>query len=59
MKTLNLQGNHLHFINSARSDGGHLLDLRADNISIRLDRLSEFKMDLPTSGDFCNTSLAG
>lgn len=59
MKTLNLPGYHLHFINSARSAGGHLLDLRANNISIKLDRLTEFEMDLPTSGDFYNTSLAG
>jgi acetolactate decarboxylase len=39
-------GYHLHFLNTERTAGGHLLDGRLLNATVKIDPTSEFLMDL-------------
>ena len=52
MEGVNVRGYHLHFIDSERMYGGHLLECQADSIEVHLDRMSQFHMTLPEGGDF-------
>lgn len=52
MEGLNVPGYHLHFIDSERKCGGHLLECQAETVKAQLDHTSEFHMALPKGGDF-------
>ena len=56
---VNVPGYHMHFITENRSAGGHLLDFRLGNASIRVDELSEFEMVLPNIEEFYRADLSG
>jgi acetolactate decarboxylase len=49
----------MHFITENRSAGGHLLDFRLGNASVRVDELSEFEMVLPNIEEFYRADLSG
>lgn len=52
MEGVNVAGYHLHFIDSERKYGGHLLECNAESVAVELDRTSQFHMVLPDGGDF-------
>lgn len=52
MEGVNVAGYHLHFIDSERRYGGHLLECQAESLVARLDQTSQFHMTLPEAADF-------
>jgi len=46
MKTINVPGFHFHFINDARTKGGHLFDMRIDSGTLRIMSIFDFGMHL-------------
>lgn len=44
---VNLAGYHFHFVAEQRQAGGHVLDLRADNLSVTVDETPRFQLMLP------------
>ena len=56
---INVPGYHMHFITANRSAGGHILDIRLGNASIKVDDLSEFEMVLPNIEEFYEADLSG
>lgn len=56
---INVPGYHMHFITANRSAGGHLLDIRLGNASIKVDDLSGFEMILPNIEEFYKADLSG
>jgi acetolactate decarboxylase len=49
---LNVTGLHLHFLTADRTGGGHILAFEITNATLEIGYLPEFKLILPTSGDF-------
>jgi len=56
---LNVPGFHLHFLDDARSRGGHLLDLAAPVVVVELDETTALSVALPASGAFRHGALRG
>ncbi|MBT5926867.1 MAG: acetolactate decarboxylase [Verrucomicrobia bacterium] len=54
---INASGHHLHFIDSDRTTGGHVLDFSADNIRVELDICSRLSVDIPENSDFQEANL--
>ena len=52
VKGINITGYHLHFLANDKTSGGHLLGFRLKSGMLKLDRIQNFKMLLPESGDF-------
>lgn len=50
----NITGYHFHFLSDDRKHGGHIIDLTTDNITIEVDQLEAFKVDIPQTKDFEN-----
>ncbi len=46
MKTINVPGFHFHFINDARTKGGHLFDMRIDSGILKIMSIFDFGMHL-------------
>jgi acetolactate decarboxylase len=57
-KSLGVPGFHLHFLNAARTGGGHMLDCSFDHLTVSLDDTPAFTVVLPESDDFASTDLA-
>ncbi len=49
-----ISGYHFHFLSADKTAGGHIIDLIADNITIEVDILSSYTMELPQTTDFKN-----
>ena len=56
---VNVPGYHMHFLAANRSAGGHLLDFKLENASIKVDDLNEFEMVLPNNEEFNKADLSG
>lgn len=50
-------GEHLHFINDARTAGGHVLEVRAEGVEMQMSVASNVHIELPTSEDFNEAKL--
>jgi len=46
MDKLNVPGYHLHFLSQDKSRGGHLLDCRINDVSIEVDELSKYTLEV-------------
>lgn len=57
--TIGVPGYHLHFISRDRSQGGHVLGLKAISLNIALDFGNELKLILPESSSFLSADLSG
>lgn len=57
MKGLNVPGFHMHFINEARTRGGHVLACSVSKGTLSIDYTSGFQMVLPNSGSFQRMDL--
>jgi len=54
---INVPGYHLHFISDELDFGGHVLEFELDNGLLELDQINNFKLFLPSDGDFLETNL--
>lgn len=57
MKGLNVPGYHLHFINEARTRGGHVLACSVGKGTLSINYTAGFRMVLPNSGSFHRLDL--
>jgi acetolactate decarboxylase len=58
MSELNNAGWHLHFISADRTQGGHVLDLASDELTVTIDCTDSFEMLLPDSEYFVNADFS-
>lgn len=49
---INVTGLHLHFLNSSRTGGGHILNFTIESGTMELGYLLDYRLILPTGGDF-------
>jgi acetolactate decarboxylase len=49
---INVTGLHLHFLNSERSGGGHVIDFQLEKGTMQLGYLFDYRLILPEGGDF-------
>jgi alpha-acetolactate decarboxylase len=56
---ISVAGYHLHFLNSDRTGGGHVLDFVLEHGQIAISGASQLHLSLPTSGSFLGARLAG
>jgi acetolactate decarboxylase len=54
MEGAHISGYHFHFLSGDKTAGGHLIDLNMENITIEIDTLTNYTMDLPQTTDFNN-----
>jgi acetolactate decarboxylase len=51
-------GYHLHFLSADRQHGGHLLDVAADTLQLKVEALTNFHLALPESEAFLKADLS-
>jgi acetolactate decarboxylase len=51
-------GYHFHFLSADRQHGGHLLDVAADSLRLRIEALTDFHLALPESEAFLKADLS-
>lgn len=51
-------GYHFHFLSDDRTEGGHLLDVSAGPLRLRIEELSEFHLALPETEAFLRADLS-
>ncbi|OBA59969.1 alpha-acetolactate decarboxylase [Mycobacterium sp. 1100029.7] len=56
---ISVAGYHLHFLDTDRTSGGHVLDFRIEEGSIAVSGASQLHLSLPTSGAFLDARLSG
>ena len=56
-KTLNVPGYHLHFVSTDRSQGGHLLQCRGNDLRLQIQREGDYHVALPDTEDFLKANL--
>lgn len=49
-----ISGYHFHFLSDKKDAGGHLIDLKTNDITIEIDKLDSYTVDLPQTVDFTN-----
>jgi acetolactate decarboxylase len=52
MDNTNISGYHFHFLSEQKDAGGHIIDLKADNITIEVDQLDSYTIQVPSNSDF-------
>jgi acetolactate decarboxylase len=58
VKTVNVAGWHLHFLNAERNAGGHVLDCRGAGLRAEVQHLSDFRMAIPETPAFLAADLS-
>jgi acetolactate decarboxylase len=56
---ISVAGYHLHFLNSERTGGGHILDFTLEHGKVEVSGASQLHLSLPTSGAFLGAQLSG
>lgn len=54
MDGANITGYHFHFLSDDKKSGGHIIDFTAENLTIEIDYLNSFTVDIPQTADFNN-----
>ncbi|WP_295796463.1 acetolactate decarboxylase [Mucilaginibacter sp.] len=54
MEGPHIAGYHFHFLSADKTSGGHIIDVIADNVTIEVDMLNSYTMELPPTTDFRN-----
>jgi acetolactate decarboxylase len=54
MEGAHITGYHFHFLSADKASGGHIIDLLADDLTIEIDTLTSYTMELPQTADFNN-----
>lgn len=50
----NITGYHFHFLSDDKKAGGHIVELLTDSITIEIDELDSFLVDIPQTEEFNN-----
>ncbi|GGH21916.1 acetolactate decarboxylase [Mucilaginibacter phyllosphaerae] len=50
----NITGYHFHFLSDDKKAGGHIIELLTDNITIGIDEMDSFLVDIPQTEEFNN-----
>ncbi|MCC3720999.1 acetolactate decarboxylase [Rouxiella badensis] len=58
MQGINVAGYHEHFINEARSSGGHVLDYQVERGTLKFGTVEKLMIDFPSDTDFLNANLS-
>ena len=58
LRGVNVPGYHLHFITADRSAGGHMLDCRTRDVSIKIHHTPEFELGTPDTEEFLQADLS-
>ena len=58
-RSVSVPGYHLHFISADRTVGGHVLGLRASELSVGLQTESDLHLALPETAEYLTADLAG
>lgn len=56
---ISVAGYHLHFLNSDRTSGGHILDFSLERGEVAVSGAAQLHLSLPTSGAFLDAQLSG
>jgi acetolactate decarboxylase len=51
-------GYHFHFLSDDRCHGGHVLDIQADRLQLKIEPLTDFRLALPESESFLKANLS-
>jgi acetolactate decarboxylase len=57
LRGVNVPGYHLHFITADRSAGGHMLDCRTKDVTIKIHHTPEFELGTPGTEEFLKADL--
>jgi len=52
MEGAHISGYHFHFLSDKKDAGGHIIDLKTNDIVIEIDKLDSYTVDLPQNDDF-------
>jgi acetolactate decarboxylase len=58
LRGVNVPGYHLHFITADRSAGGHMLDCRTRDVTIKIHHTPEFELGAPGTEEFLKADLS-
>ena len=58
-RTINVPGYHLHLISDDHQHAGHVLELKADQLTVELHRESDLQLVLPETAEFLKADLSG
>jgi acetolactate decarboxylase len=59
IKTLNVPGYHMHFLDRERRRGGHLLEFAGDGLTLACERISSLMVALPETEEFVKADFSG
>lgn len=54
MEGAHISGYHFHFLSDKKDAGGHIIDLKTDGITIEIDKLDSYTVDIPQNTDFAH-----
>jgi acetolactate decarboxylase len=54
MEGAHISGYHFHFLSDKKDAGGHIIDLKTKSITIEIDKLDSYTVDLPQNADFAH-----
>jgi len=52
MDNTNISGYHFHFLSEQKDAGGHIIDLKTDSITIEVDVLDSYTIQVPATSEF-------
>jgi acetolactate decarboxylase len=58
LRGVNVPGYHLHFITADRTAGGHMLDCRSRDVTIKIHHTPEFELGTPGTEEFLKADLS-
>ena len=58
LRGVNVPGYHLHFITADRTSGGHMLDCRSSDVTIKIHHTPEFELGTPGTEEFLKADLS-
>ena len=54
---INLPGWHFHYLSGNKSQGGHILGLSADHLTVKVNQIQRFDLTLPRNPEFAHRDL--
>lgn len=54
---INLPGWHIHYLSGDKTQGGHILGLSSDKLSVKINKIERFDLTLPTNPEFAKRDL--
>lgn len=52
MDNTNISGYHFHYLSEQKDAGGHIIELKAEDITIEIDTLDSYTVKVPATSDF-------